>query len=225
MTDLTMRAFRAVLVTVAVFAAALFTAAGTLHYWQAWIFLGVYLVLSIAIALILVRTDPKLLERRMTGGPFAEKEASQKIIMSLTSIGFVTLIVVPGLDHRWAWSHVPALLVAVGDALVVLGFVAVYFVFRANSFAATTIALSEDQRVISSGPYAVVRHPMYAGGLVLLTGMPVALGSWCGLLVTAAILPVLIWRMIDEENFLGRSLPGYRAYMAKVPYRLLPGVW
>jgi protein-S-isoprenylcysteine O-methyltransferase Ste14 len=225
MTDLTIRAFRAVLVAVVVIAAVLFIAAGTLHYWQAWVFLAIYVTLSFAITLDLARTDPELLERRMRGGPFAEKETSQKIIMSLTSAGFIALIIVPGLDHRWAWSRVAPALVAAGDMLVVLGFIAVYFVFRANSFAATTIALAADQRVISTGPYALVRHPMYTGGLVMMVGMPIALGSWWGLLATAAILPALIWRMIDEENFLARSLKGYDEYLTKIRYRLVPGVW
>ncbi len=225
MTSMTMRAFRSLLVVVAVIAALLFTAAGTVHYWQAWIFLAVYLVSSLVITLDLVKTNPKLLERRMRGGPFAEKKTSQKIIMALTSLGFVALIIVPALDRRLAWSHMPSFVVLAGDALVVLGFVAVYFVFRANSFAAATIELAPDQQVISTGPYAWVRHPMYAGGLVLLAGIPIALASWWGLLVLAAMLPALIWRMIDEENFLTRSLPGYGGYLAKVRYRLVPGIW
>jgi protein-S-isoprenylcysteine O-methyltransferase Ste14 len=225
MTGTTMKAVRAVLVAVVAIAALLFVAAGTLHYWQAWMYLAVYLVSSLIITLDLVRTDPKLLERRMRGGPFAEKQRSQKIIMSLTSMGFVALMIVPGLDRRFAWSHMPPYLSLAGVALVVLGFVAVYFVFKANSFAAATIELAADQQVISTGPYAWARHPMYAGGLVLLAGIPLALGSWWGLLVLVAILPALIWRMIDEENFLIRSLPGYREYLAKVRYRLVPGVW
>jgi protein-S-isoprenylcysteine O-methyltransferase Ste14 len=172
-----------------------------------------------------VKNDPGLLQRRMRGGPFAEKQAAQKIIMSLTSLGFIGLIVVPGLDHRFGWSHLPPWLVLAGDVLVALGFLTVAFVFRENSFSSATIELATDQQVISSGPYAWVRHPMYAGGLVLLLGIPVALGSWWGLLVLAAILPALIWRLIDEERFLSRNLPGYVEYQHKVRYRLMPLVW
>jgi len=221
----TLKAFRALFVLMIVMVALLFIPAGTLGYWQAWIFLAVYFAASAAVTLYLVRYDPALLERRMSGGPFAEKEASQKIIMALTSLGFIGLIVIPALDHRFSWSQMPPWLVAVGNAMVLLGFVAVYFVFRENSFTSATIELAPDQKVISTGPYAVVRHPMYAGGLVLLFGMPIALGSWWGVLVAVAMLPALIWRLIDEERFLARNLPGYDAYRGKVRYRLMPGVW
>jgi protein-S-isoprenylcysteine O-methyltransferase Ste14 len=221
----TLKAFRALLVLLIVMVALLFIAAGTLNYWQAWIFLVVYFAASTAVTLYLVRHDPALLERRMSGGPFAEEQASQKIIMSLTSLGFIALIVIPALDHRFSWSQLPSWLVAVGNAMVLAGFVAVYFVFRENSFTSATIELAPDQKVISTGPYAVVRHPMYAGGLILLFGMPIALGSGWGVLVAVAMLPALIWRLIDEERFLAKNLPGYDAYRGKVRYRLVPGMW
>jgi protein-S-isoprenylcysteine O-methyltransferase Ste14 len=225
MNRLTMRAYVSLLVLFVVISLLLFVPAGTLDYWQAWAFLAVYFAACFAITRDLVKNDPGLLQRRMRGGPFAEKQAAQKIIMSLTSLGFIGLIVVPGLDHRFGWSHLPPWLVLAGDVLVALGFLAVAFVFRENSFSSATIELATDQQVISSGPYAWVRHPMYAGGLVLLLGIPVALGSWWGLLVLAAILPALIWRLIDEERFLSRNLPGYVEYQHKVRYRLMPLVW
>jgi protein-S-isoprenylcysteine O-methyltransferase Ste14 len=203
----------------------LFKSAGTLDYWQAWTFLAVYFAASFAITLYLLKTDPALLQRRMRGGPFAEKQAAQKIIMSLMSLGFFCLIVVSGLDRRFGWSQMPPWLVLTGDALVALGYLAIAFVFRENSFAAATIELAADQKVISTGPYAWVRHPMYAAGLVLLAGIPLALGSWWGLLVIVAIMPGLIWRLIDEERFLKLNLPGYAAYQGKVRYRLIPRVW
>jgi protein-S-isoprenylcysteine O-methyltransferase Ste14 len=225
MTALTLKAYRAVLIIVAIMAALLFVAAGTLDYWQAWIFLAVYFVASLAVTFDLAQRDPQLLERRMGGGPFAEKEVTQKIIMSLTSLGFIALIVVPALDRRFAWSDVPPYLALAGDLLVALGFLAAYFVFRENTFTSATIELAPEQRVISTGPYALVRHPMYAGGIILLVGVPLALGSWWGLLIVAAMMPALIWRLIDEEMFLARNLPGYPKYQRKVRYRLLPGVW
>ncbi len=225
MNKLTRRAFIALVLLLMVFAVLLFVPAGTLDYWQAWMFLAVYFAASFAITLYLVKKDPKLLARRMSGGPFAEKQAAQKIIMSLTSLGFIGLLIVPALDHRFAWSHVPPHAALTGDLLVALGFLAVFFVFRANSFSSATIELASDQKVISTGPYAWVRHPMYAGGLILLVGMPVALGSWWGLLVVAAIVPALIWRLIDEERFLSRDLPGYVEYQHKVRYRLIPLIW
>ena len=225
MNSLTRRALVSLLILLLAFAGLLFASAGTLDYWQAWTFLGVYFALSLAGTLYLMQKDPALLERRMSGGPFAEKETTQKIIMSLVSLGFIGLLVVPALDHRFAWSYVPPYLIMVGNILVALGFLAIGFVFRENTFTSATIEVASDQRVISTGPYAVVRHPMYAGALVMLAGIPIALGSWWGLLVLLAILPMLIWRMLDEERFLARNLPGYSEYQRRVRYRLIPQVW
>jgi protein-S-isoprenylcysteine O-methyltransferase Ste14 len=145
--------------------------------------------------------------------------------MSLASLGFIGLLVVPALDHRFAWSHLPPGVVFAGDVMVGLGFLGIFFVFRENSFSSATIELAPDQTVISTGPYALVRHPMYAAGLVLLLGIPIALGSLWGVLVLAAILPALLWRLFDEEKFLAKNLPGYREYQARVRYRLIPRVW
>jgi protein-S-isoprenylcysteine O-methyltransferase Ste14 len=220
-----MRAYRALSILVVVMAALLFIPAGTLDYWQAWIFLAVYIALSVVITLHLAKSDPGLLERRMRGGPFAEKRISQKIIMTVTSLGFFGLIVVPAFDHRFGWSHMPPPVALAGDGLMALGWLAVFFVFRENTFTSATIELAPDQRVISTGPYALVRHPMYAGALVMLLGIPIALGSWWGVLVIAAILPALIFRLIDEERFLASNLPGYQAYQEKVRYRMIPRVW
>jgi protein-S-isoprenylcysteine O-methyltransferase Ste14 len=206
-------------------AALLFVAAGTLDYWQAWTFMAVYFVASVAITLYLMKNDPELLRRRMSGGPGAEKEPTQKIIMSFASVGFIGLLVVPALDHRLAWSHMPPSVALAGDVFVVLGWIAIFFVFRENSFSSATIELAPDQKVISTGPYAWVRHPMYAGGLVMLLGMSLALGSWWGVLVFVATIPALIWRLLDEERFLAQNLPGYVAYQDGVRFRLLPWVW
>jgi protein-S-isoprenylcysteine O-methyltransferase Ste14 len=225
MNALAIKAYRAVLIIVVIMAVLLFVAAGTLDYWQAWTFLAVYFAASLAVTFDLAQRDPQLLERRMSGGPFAEKETTQKIIMSLTSLGFIGLIVVPALDRRFAWSQMPLYVALIGDAMVAFGFLGVFFVFRANTFTSATIELAPEQSVISTGPYALVRHPMYAGGLVLLAGVPMALGSWWGLLIMVAMVPALIWRLLDEEKFLARNLPGYPEYQNKVRYRLLPGVW
>jgi len=205
--------------------ALVFIPAGTLHYWQAWTFLALYFVPSLAITVYLMVKDPKLLARRMRGGPGAEKATAQKIIMSIASVGFIGLLVVAALDHRFAWSRISADAALAGDALMAIGWLAIFFVLRENSFSSSTIEVAEDQKVISTGPYARVRHPMYAGALVMLLGMPIALGSWWGVLVLAAILPALIWRMFDEEKFLSENLPGYIEYREKVRYRLLPGIW
>lgn len=219
------KAFGALLILVLVVASLLFIAAGTLRYWQGWTFLVIYFACSLAITLYLMKADPALLARRMSGGPLAEKQLRQKIIMSIASLGFIGLLVVPALDHRLSWSAVPPAAVFAGDALMVLGFLGVFLVFRENSFTSATIELADDQKVISTGPYALVRHPMYAAALVMLLGIPLSLGSWWGILVMAAIVPAVIWRLLDEEKFLARSLSGYVAYQDSVRYRLLPLIW
>jgi len=219
------KTFVALAILFVVMALLLFTAAGTINYWQGWAFLAVYFAASIAICLYLIEWDPALLEPRMRGGPFAEQEPAQKVIMTITSLGFIALIILPGIDHRLGWSDVPTAAVLAGNFLILLGWIGIFFVFRENSFTSSTIELAPDQRVISTGPYALVRHPMYAAALVMLLGIPIALGSWWSVLVVVAMMPAFIWRMLDEERFLARNLPGYAEYLGRVRYRLLPGVW
>jgi protein-S-isoprenylcysteine O-methyltransferase Ste14 len=225
MTMLNLKAITSLLILFVVLAGLIFASVGTLHYWQGWTFLLVYFAASLAITLNLMWRDPALLARRMSGGPWAEKEPAQRWIMVITSVGFIALIVIPSLDRRFGWSDMPPFITLIGDVLILLGFAGVHLVFRENSFTSATIELASDQRVISSGPYAVIRHPMYAAALLLLIGIPIALGSWWGLPVIAVILPALIWRLLDEERFLAVNLAGYREYQDKVRYRLLPLVW
>ena len=225
MRSLYLKAFGGLAVLFLIMASLLFVAAGTLHYWQGWLFLAIYFLASLAITLYLINNNRALLARRMSGGPFAEKEPAQRIIMALVSIGFVGLILLPAIDHRFGWSHLSIPAVLAGNALVLLGWLGMFFVFRENSFASATIESTEDQRVISTGLYAWVRHPMYATLLLMLLGMPVALGSWWGVLVVIAIVPALIWRLTDEERFLVNHLPDYSEYQRRVRYRLLPRVW
>ena len=225
MNMLLLKAFAGLLFLFVAMAALLFVPAGTIDYWQAWMFLAVYFVCSIALSLYLMIADPALMQRRMRGGPTAEKEPVQKIIMIITSLGFVGLLVVPALDHRLGWSQMSPTMALAGDVLVAVGWLAIFVVFRENSFTSATIELAPDQKVISTGPYAWVRHPMYAGALVMLLGIPIALGSWWGILVFAAILPALIWRLLEEEKFLARNLAGYVEYQNKVRYRLIPAIW
>jgi protein-S-isoprenylcysteine O-methyltransferase Ste14 len=187
--------------------------------------MAVFVTTSGAITVDLAIRDPKLLERRMHVGPRAEKEPAQKIIVLLAMLGFIAMLVVSVLDHRFGWSSVPASVSVLADGLIALAFLFVFFVFRENSFSASTIQIAEGQTVISTGPYALVRHPMYAGALVMLLALPVALGSWWGLLVVVLKLPVLIWRLLDEERFLRQNLAGYAQYQTKVRYRLLPLIW
>jgi protein-S-isoprenylcysteine O-methyltransferase Ste14 len=225
MNILNMKAFSGLLFLVVVMGALLFISAWTLNYWQAWTFLTVYFASSLAITLYLMKKDPKLLQRRMSGGPTAEKEPAQRIIMFFASLGFIGLIIFPALDHRFAWSRMPPYAALAGDVLVALGFLAIFLAFKENTFSSATIEVAPDQSVTLTGPYALVRHPMYAGALVMLVGIPIALGSWWGLLVLLAMTPALIWRLFDEEKFLARKLAGYVEYQKTVRYRLIPHVW
>jgi protein-S-isoprenylcysteine O-methyltransferase Ste14 len=199
--------------------------AGTLDFWQAWLFLACYFAASLVVSLWLQRHDPALLRRRMRGGPFAEGERSQKIIMTITSIGFIALLVVPGFDRRFGWSEMPDAVAIIGDVLLLAGWLGILAVFRANSYAAATIQVASGQKVVSTGPYAIVRHPMYAAALLMLLGIPISLGSWWGALVLLALLPALGWRLLDEERLLLRDLEGYAGYRRKVPWRLIPHLW
>ena len=225
MKALNKKAFGGLLGLLLVMAALLFLPAWTLDYWQAWAFLTVFGASALAITLYLMKKDPKLLERRVYAGPTAEKETSQKIIQSITAVGFCAMLVVPALDHRFHRSTVPLYAAVTGDILVALGFLIIFFVYKENSFASATIELAPEQKVISTGPYALIRHPMYVGGFIMFLGMAPSLGSWRGLPVFVLIVPALIWRLLDEEEFLTKNLSGYAEYRNRVKYRLIPFLW
>jgi protein-S-isoprenylcysteine O-methyltransferase Ste14 len=223
--NLKARAWLALAVLAAVMALLLFVPAGTVHYWQAWAYMALFIGASTVTTLFLMKHDPALLERRMSAGPTAEKRRAQKVIMLFTSLGFIALLVVPALDHRFGWTVVPSSVVVAGDALVLIGFLLIARVYRENTFTSATIQVVESQRVISTGPYAIVRHPMYASAFLYLVGTPLALGSYWGLGPIVAMVPFLIWRLLDEERFLRGHLPGYAAYQGRVRHRLVPFVW
>ncbi|HTK06235.1 MAG TPA: isoprenylcysteine carboxylmethyltransferase family protein, partial [Ktedonobacteraceae bacterium] len=202
MDHLKTKAFGGLLLVLIVMGALLFLVAWTLDYWQAWVFLGMFGVAGLAIIVYLMQKDPKLLERRVSGGPVAEQRTSQKIIMSILSSAFAALFVLPALDHRFGWSSMPPSVALAGDVLFVLGWIIVFFVFRENTFTSSRIEVAADQKVISTGPYSIVRHPMYSGSWLYMLGIPIALGSWWGLLVVLLMLPIGFWRIFDEEKFL-----------------------
>jgi protein-S-isoprenylcysteine O-methyltransferase Ste14 len=203
----------------------LFIPAWTLNFWPAWVYLFLFIVSAGLITGFLWVADRELLERRVKAGPGAEKESRQKVIQILASLAFAGLLILPSLDYRFSWSEVPSYVVVTGDLLVALGFYIIFNVFKENTFASATIERAIQQKVISTGPYAFVRHPMYAGALVMLFGTPLALGSWWGLLPFTAITLVIRWRLLQEEKFLTESLAGYSDYCRQVPYRLVPSVW
>jgi protein-S-isoprenylcysteine O-methyltransferase Ste14 len=203
----------------------LFAPAWTLDYWQAWLYWFVFAASSALITAYLWKKDPKLLSRRIDAGPGAESEKSQKQIQLLASFIFLAAMILPSLDHRFSWSAVPLSAVLAGDVLTALGFFIVFLVFKENTFTAATIVVTPGQKVVSTGPYALIRHPMYSGALVLLFGTPLALGSWWGLLMFMPMLFTIAWRARDEERFLFKNLSGYKEYCQIVRYRLVPFAW
>jgi len=219
------RAWLAVAIVTGVMCALLFGTAGTVQYWQAWAYVSIFLGASVLTTLYLMTKDPALLARRMRGGPMFEREGTQRIIMVFTSLGFIALLVMPALDHRFGWSAVTIWGVVLGDVLVAIGFYFIFLVYRENTFTAATIEVAAGQKVIATGPYAVVRHPMYASGSLYMLGTPLALGSYWGFLALAAMTPFLLWRLLDEERILTRDLPGYAGYRQRVRHRLVPMVW
>jgi protein-S-isoprenylcysteine O-methyltransferase Ste14 len=210
---------------VAVLALVLFVSARSVNYWQAWLYLFIFTLATSAISLYLIARDPALMERRLRAGPAAETELAQQIIQSVASVSFLLIYVVAGLDRRFGWSSVSDAFVLAGDVLVVLGFWIVFLTFRENSHASATIEVGKDQPVISTGPYAVVRHPMYAGAGILIFASAPALGSPWSLVPAIALMAGIVWRLIDEERFLSTNLPGYAEYCRQTRYRLIPSIW
>ena len=206
-------------------AALLCLSAWSVTYWQGWAFLCVFLGSAVLITMYFLKHDPALIERRLKAGPAAEKEQSQKIIQVLATVFFIAMIVVPTVDHRMHWSSTPAYIVIIGDILVAVGMLIVFVVYKENSYTAATIQAEQGQTVASTGPYRIVRHPMYAGALIMMAGIPLSLQSFWGLLLIVPMTAILIWRLIDEEKFLSANLPGYTAYQTATRYRLIPFIF
>jgi protein-S-isoprenylcysteine O-methyltransferase Ste14 len=219
------RAWLALAIVAGVMCALLFGTAGTTQYWQARVYVSIFLGASVLTTLSLMKRDPALLARRMRGGPMFEKERTQQIIMVFASLGFIALLAVPAFDHRFGWTAVPVWVVVLGDVLVTIGFCFIFLVYRENSFTAATIEVAAGQTVITTGPYAIVRHPMYASGLLYVLGTPLALASYWGFVPLATMAPFLLWRLFDEEEILTRDLPVYAEYRQRVRHRLVPMVW
>lgn len=222
---LAIKALLGVLATPIIFGLLLFLPAGTFNYWEGWVFIAVFSIATALHSLDLLINDPEVLKRRMRAGPGFEKRPAQRIIMVFVMISFLLLPVIAGIDHRNGWSEVPTWLVLLGDALVSLSYVVFYIVLKENRFAAATIQVAEGQTVSSTGLYGIVRHPMYAGAVVLMLGIPLALGSYWSLLASLVAFPALHWRIVDEEKCLVTDLKGYQEYRNKVRYRLIPGLY
>jgi protein-S-isoprenylcysteine O-methyltransferase Ste14 len=200
----------------------LFVPAGTLDYWEGWVYLVVLLVPLVVVLRYFLRRDPGFLERRMRT---REKEVSQRRIQAIGGMIFFLGFIIPGLDHRSGWSSVPVPLVLAADAVVFSSYLFVFLVFRENSYASRVIEVEAGQRVIDTGPYALVRHPMYLGVSLMFLATPVALGSYRAVPVFLLLPVFLLFRIRNEEEVLLRELPGYPDYCRKVRYRLIPGIW
>lgn len=210
---------------VAIIVLFLFAPAGSFNFWQAWVYSIIYVVSSATITFYLWKTNPELLARRVTAGPSAEKEKIQKITHFFVILLFITFLVISAFDHRFGWSHVPFYIVVLGDVLVVSGFFLLFLVFKENAFASSIVEVTTNQKVITTGPYSIVRHPLYVSCLIIMLGTPLALGSWWSLLTFIPLTLVIIWRLLDEEMFLSKNLQGYTEYCQRVRYRLIPFLW
>ncbi|HZA11740.1 isoprenylcysteine carboxylmethyltransferase family protein [Mycobacterium sp.] len=207
------------------FGVLLFLPAATFNYWQAWLFIAVFAVSTWIPSIYLLRTNPAALQRRMRAGPAAETRTLQKIVIAVAFLSMAAMIVLSALDHRFGWSRVPVAVSLFGDVLVAIGLGIAMFVVIQNGYAAANVAVEKGQRLVSKGLYGFVRHPMYVGNLVLMVGIPVALGSYWGLLFVIPGVVVLVVRILDEEQVLEQQLTGYREYTQSVHYRLVPYVW
>ena len=210
------------LVVLLVLFAIFFLPAGTFVYWEAWVYLAILFGTLLSIAIYVVKNDPELLARRMR---MREKEPKQQLIIKLAYIPFVLAYLLPGFDQRFVWSNVPVSVVVIADILILLGYVIVFLALRENRYASRIIEVEQGQTVISSGPYAIIRHPMYLGALPLYALSPLALGSYWAMIPAILIIPFIVARILNEESVLARDLNGYQEYMQKTRYRLIPGMW
>jgi protein-S-isoprenylcysteine O-methyltransferase Ste14 len=199
-----------------------FLPAGTFNYWEGWVYMAILLFPMLFGLIYLLKKSPELLARRMQ---FKEKVNQQKWIVGFSYIPLLLAFILPGFDYRWGWSTIPLWIIILGQIMVVVGYGIVLLVFRENQYASRIIEVSQKQTVIDSGPYALVRHPMYFGTMLLYVISPLALGSYWAVIPAVFIIPVLVFRIIDEEKTLARDLEGYSAYIQKTRYRLIPGIW
>lgn len=200
----------------------LFLSAGTFAYWQAWAYVAVLGLSSLSFIAYYLKVDPGLIAGRMK---VREKEREQRRIQQFSLLLFVAAFVIPGLDRRYGWSAVPVGAVLAADVMILLGYVVFTRVMRENRYASRVIEIQQGQRVISTGPYAIVRHPMYVAVLMIYVVSPIALGSWWGIAASVWMVPMLVARIRNEEVVLVKNLPGYADYLHQTRYRLVPGLW
>jgi protein-S-isoprenylcysteine O-methyltransferase Ste14 len=199
-----------------------FWPAGTFWYWQAWAYMAILFIPMLGAFAYLIRKDPELLERRMRA---KEKERQQKTITSVGSLFLLGTYLLPGFDRRYGWSSVPAVVALSADILVLAGYGLFLRVLKENRYASRIVEVEKKQKVITTGPYAMVRHPMYVAVMIMFVFTPLALGSYWAVLPALLVILVLVARILNEEKVLLAELPGYREYMQRVKYRLIPGIW
>lgn len=214
--------FARLLMIILLMFAMVFLSAGTFDYWEAWVYLSIFLIPIFISAFYWLKKDPELLERRMRR---KEKETAQKLIMKITYFHLLLAILLPGFDKRFGWSNVPVEWIIIADILVLLGYGMVFLVLRENRYACHTIEVEQEQKVVGSGLYAIVRHPMYLGVSLMYILTPLSLGSYWAMIPSIVMIPVLVARIRNEESILIKELEGYQEYMQKTRYRLIPGIW
>ncbi|MEN6327082.1 MAG: isoprenylcysteine carboxylmethyltransferase family protein [Syntrophomonas sp.] len=215
-----LKAYSFPIVMILVMGLVIFLPAGTLRYWQAWIYLTIFAVLSLYITVYFFKTNPEFLARRRR----VKDQESVRKISPIFNLSFLAYII-PGFDFRYHWSSVPVWLVIAANLMVFFGYVFIIIVFKENSYASANLQVEENQQIISTGPYGVIRHPMYTGLLMMILFAPLALGSYWAVLPALLYVPWTVIRIKNEEEMLLRDLPGYREYCSRIKYRLIPSVW
>ncbi len=207
---------------VIMFALLFFLPAGTWRYWQAWLYIGILFIPMLFVLAYFIKNDPDLLERRMK---MREERSEQRRIIGLSTLTFILAYIIPGFDIRFGWSNMPAWISILAGVILFLSYLLVFRTMQVNSFLSRVIEVAENQKVVDTDVYGWVRHPMYVGMTILYVVSPIVLGSWWAVIPALVIIPVIVFRILDEEKALENELAGYKEYKQKVRYRWIPFVW